>query len=448
MSENLKKYNEIRDFKKTKEPVGKKIRKKDFRFCVQHHIATHDHYDFRLEYDGVLISFAVPKGPSYNPKDKRLAIKVENHPVSYINFEGVIEKGQYGAGVVMLFDIGKYKEIEKFKDTLNKGYLKFELFGSRLKGKWTLVRFKDNNWLLIKDNDNVKLYDDINEFNTSIKSNKKIEDLKDNIKITHPDKVIYKSTKTTKKDIFNYYQKVKNRMLPFIKNRLLTTVRCPNGIESKFFKKHFDDNPNLEKVRRKNKEGSFENYYYIKDEKGLLSEVQMNSIEFHVGVSEISKNPDIMVFDLDPDENLSIEKLRKGVKDLKEILDSLNLKSYLKTSGGKGYHIYVPIKKKITFNKFEKIAYEIANTLKTKYEDKYTINMQKKIRKNKIFIDYFRNKKGSTIVAPYSIRARNLPYVSMPIKWSELDKIKPNDITIDIAIKRLKNKDPWEDFFK
>ena len=201
MSENLKKYNEIRDFKKTKEPVGKKIRKKDFRFCVQHHIATHDHYDFRLEYDGVLISFAVPKGPSYNPKDKRLAIKVENHPVSYINFEGVIEKGQYGAGVVMLFDIGKYKEIEKFKDTLNKGYLKFELFGSRLKGKWTLVRFKDNNWLLIKDNDNVKLYDDINEFNTSIKSNKKIEDLKDNIKITHPDKVIYESTKTTKKAI-------------------------------------------------------------------------------------------------------------------------------------------------------------------------------------------------------------------------------------------------------
>ena len=117
-----------------------------------------------------------------------------------------------------------------------------------------------------------------------------------------------------KEDIFNYYKKVAKYMLPYIKNRLISTVRIPNGINGeKFFKKHFSENKYLYKVRG--------NYYYIDDEIGLLSEVQNNSIEFHIGCSIInSRYPNIMVFDLDPDENLSINKIRQGVKDLKKIL--------------------------------------------------------------------------------------------------------------------------------
>ena len=136
---NLNEYNKKRNFKKTKEPIGKKEKVNNKRFVVQHHLARKDHYDFRLEYNGVLISFAVPKGPSYNQKDKRLAVHVEDHPISYRNFEGIIPKGEYGAGTVMLWDRGTYKEIEPFKTTLKKGYLKFELKGKRLKGKWTLM---------------------------------------------------------------------------------------------------------------------------------------------------------------------------------------------------------------------------------------------------------------------------------------------------------------------
>lgn len=444
---NLDKYNKKRNFNKTKEPIGKKDKENKLRFVVQHHIARKDHYDFRLEYDEVLLSFAIPKGPSYNIKDKRLAVHVENHPLSYRNFEGTIPEGEYGAGTVMLWDRGIYKEIEPFKNTYKKGYLKFKLLGKRLKGNWTLIKFKENNWLMIKENDNIKLFNDINEFNTSIKTGKTMEEinkqiLKD-IKITSPDKIIYRNPNITKLEIIKYYEKVSSYMLPYIKNRIISTVRCPNGIEKEsFFKKHFSDNPNLEKIKKGD-------YYYINNKKALLSEVQMNSIEFHVVGSDINhkNNPNIMVFDLDPDEKLNIKKIRNGVRDLKKILDDLNLKAYLKTSGKKGYHVVVPINNKVTWKKFEKIAFDIAHLMEITYPDKYTTNIRKENRKGKIFIDYLRNKDKATSVAPYSLRIKKKATVSMPIKWSELDKVKPDSITIKDAIKRLKRKDPWEDFF-
>ena len=459
MKETLNKYNAKRDFKKTKEPIGKLSKNSKLRFAVQHHLARRDHYDFRLEFDGVLLSWAIPKGPSYNPNDKRLAVHVENHPLTYRTFEGTIPKGEYGAGIVMLWDIGTYTEIEPFKNTYKKGYLKFKLNGKRLKGAWTLISFQNDNWLLIKEKDKIKLFNDINEFTTSIKTGRTMDEIKDNkrkkqklpeIKITNPDKIMYKNPNVTKQEIINYYEKVASRMIPYIENRLLRVVRAPNGTnDEKFFKKHFPENPYLAKLKVKNKNGEYEEYYYITDELGLISEAQMNSIEFHVGGSTINDrvHPNIMVFDLDPDEKLSINKVREGVKDLKKILDSLNLKSYLKTSGGKGYHVVVPLKTTVTWKKFEKIALDIATLMEKKYPDKYTTNIRKENRKGKIFIDYLRNTKGSTSVAPYSLRARDKASVSMPIRWSELDKIKPNEITINDAIKRLKRKDPWEGFF-
>ena len=335
----LKEYNEKRNFKKTNEPIGKKIKgNKKLRFCIQHHIARKDHYDFRLEYNGVMLSWAVPKGPSYNPKDKRLAVHVEDHPLSYRRFEGTIPKGEYGAGTVMLWDEGYYSPIENPKNTYQKGYLKFILHGKRCKGAWTLIHFKEDNWLIIKE------YNDINEYNTSIKSGRTMDEITNNIEnitITNPDKIMYAKDKITKQDIINYYQKVYPRMKPFLDNRLISTVRAPNGTkQEKFFKKHFKENKYLKKYHK--------DYYYINDMNGLLSEVQMNSIEFHIWGANIKdlNHPDYMVFDLDPDKKLDIKKVREGVKDLKKILDELNLKSYLKTSGGKGYHIVVSLNTK------------------------------------------------------------------------------------------------------
>lgn len=149
----LKEYREKRDFNATSEPSGVVEKTKKQRFVVQLHRARAKHYDFRLEHKGVLVSFAVPKGLSENPKEKRLAVMVENHPVSYINFEGIIPKGNYGAGTVEIFDSGTYWPLENLDKGLKKGHIKVYLQGQKLVGVWALVRIKENNWLVIKEND-------------------------------------------------------------------------------------------------------------------------------------------------------------------------------------------------------------------------------------------------------------------------------------------------------
>lgn len=446
----LTKYNNKRNFNITSEPIGKIFKKnKKLTFCVQHHIARKDHFDFRLEYNGTMSSWAIPKGPSYNPKDKRLAIKVEDHPISYKNFEGTIPKGEYGAGTVMLFDLGYYKIIK-----YEKHLIKVILHGKRLKGMWTLTHFKDDNWLLIKDHDFYENYIDITKYKRSIKTNRTMKEIKDNEKkkeilLTSPNKKIIGNI--TKKVIFNYYKKVAPYMMPYLENRIISVVKAPSGINNKiFFKKHLENQKRyLEKINISSKNDKEKDYYYILDEIGLLSEVQMNSYEFHIwGSNASNKNkPNMMVFDLDPDKSLSLDKLRLGVKYLKEILDNLNLKSFLKTSGGKGYHICIPFKNNLTWKKFYKISEDIANIIENTHSELFTTNNRKEKRKNKIFIDYLRNQKSATFVAPYSVRLRKNAPVSMPIAWNELDKIKPNEITIYKAIKRLKKKDPWKDFF-
>src|SRR4026209_243215 len=163
----LEEYKRKRDFKKTPEPEPKVGAKRHERFfCVQKHLASHLHYDFRLEHNGVLLSWAVPKGPSLDPKTKRLAMKVEDHPIDYGEFEGVIPSG-YGAGIVMLWDRGTWMpESDDVEAALKKGDLKFTLDGYKLKGSWVLVRTRGwggsrgggssdakTSWLLIKHRD-------------------------------------------------------------------------------------------------------------------------------------------------------------------------------------------------------------------------------------------------------------------------------------------------------
>jgi bifunctional non-homologous end joining protein LigD len=197
-------YRGKRDFKKSPEPTGAKTKSsrkgKRLMFCVQKHLASHLHYDFRLEHEGVLLSWAVPKGPSLNPVDKRLAMKVEDHPLDYGDFEGVIPEG-YGAGIVMLWDIGYWKpEVENIDQAIAKGDLKFHLEGTKLKGSWVLVRTRSwragagddgRSWLLIKHRDEWAGDVNITEFAPlSVKSSR---DLPDILAADHPD--IWKSNR-------------------------------------------------------------------------------------------------------------------------------------------------------------------------------------------------------------------------------------------------------------
>jgi bifunctional non-homologous end joining protein LigD len=152
---SLAKYSKKRRFKRTPEPRAKaKASKFGNIFVVQKHIASQLHYDFRLEFDGVLKSWAVPKGPSPDPSIKRLAVEVEDHPVEYANFEGPIPEGEYGGGTVMIWDRGTYEpQNGEVSAGLKKGELKFTLKGKKLKGSWVLVRTNGRQWLLIKHRD-------------------------------------------------------------------------------------------------------------------------------------------------------------------------------------------------------------------------------------------------------------------------------------------------------
>jgi bifunctional non-homologous end joining protein LigD len=185
-------YKKKRSFNDTPEPEGKKkSTSKKLKFVVQKHDATNLHYDFRLEMEGVLKSWAVPKGPSMNPEDKRLAMMVEDHPYDYRNFEGTIPEGNYGAGTVMVWDEGVYdamqhesdpvKEQEKILlQELSKGDLKFVLHGEKLRGAFALVKMKgrgENAWLLIKKNDPEATQSDITKKDKSVKTKRTLNQI-------------------------------------------------------------------------------------------------------------------------------------------------------------------------------------------------------------------------------------------------------------------------------
>lgn len=265
------------------------------------------------------------------------------------------------------------------------------------------------------------------------------------LEITHADKILFLKDKITKLDLINYYNSISKYLMPFLNKRLISVVRChSNNLNNKFFKKHPKDYENVERVKLKKGE---EDYFYIKDNFQLLSQVQFGTVEFHIYLYKIDcKTPDIMIFDLDPDENLPIEKLRLGVKILKKFLDELNLNSYLKTSGGKGYHVCVPFKSVSSFKKLNSFAKKISCALEENYPELFVTTISKQKRAGKIFIDYMRNTKNSTCVAPYSIRCRKNATISMPISWRNLDKILPNEITLKNYKQYLKTN-YWKNFF-
>ncbi len=777
-NDNLTEYRAKRNFGITNEPAGRESRPLDgaLKFCVQHHLARADHYDLRLEWNGVALSWALPKGPSFRTADKRLAMHVEDHPVDYMDFEGIIPKGEYGGGTVMLWDEGEWVPRTDPKKGLAEGSLKFSLKGRRLKGDWALVRMERGEkdaWLLIKERDSfakstagiarytlgvrsgrsmkeieraaaqnpfsrvsvmlpqlcealpsgmgwlyelkydgyrmlafaergqVKLYTrngrecstafsaaaeavekmlggraavldgemvaageggvpDFGALQAHMKNGREgrlnyvlfdllaldgedlrgrplserkeklrflmkdappmlsfsehtermtkagieaiksrgvegivakradsaysagkngdwrklkfrnarefviggyslsdegklrslalgfyregtleyagsvgtgfteegrreiLSELKDlvrktppfqrvpkgihadmvwvkpvlsvqveyaeltssglvrqasfkgirrdksareideerptpsrkvaarplwGVEITHPEKIMFPRPPITKLAVAEYYAAVAPRMLPYLKDRLLSLVCCPSGIEGEsFFRRHLEGD--FAGVSRTSPADG-EAYFYVTGERGILALAQYNAVEFHVWGSKRSaaERPDVMVFDLDPDEGLPLAEVRRGARELKGVLEDLGLRSFLKTSGGKGYHVVVPLRMGVEREIFRDFAKQVAELMERAHPDRYTANMSKQARRGKIFLDWQRNSPGSTSVAPYSLRARDSAPVSMPIAWEELARVAPNGVTLSSALRRLEKSDPWEDFF-
>ncbi|MBX3597579.1 MAG: DNA ligase D [Rhizobiaceae bacterium] len=273
------------------------------------------------------------------------------------------------------------------------------------------------------------------------------------VKLSKPDKELWPLEGVTKQNLLDYYALVWPRMEPFVVGRPLSLVRAPDGIEKQgFFQKHaskgMDDTVRIVKDPKDGEE-----LLFIENFDGLAALVQLGVVEVHIWGSTIAdiERPDQIIFDLDPDEGLSEDDVRAATLDVRDRLDDLGLPHFVKPSGGKGFHVLVPLKPAAKWDVVKGFAQQFAKAMEQSAPDKYTATLSKAARKGRIFIDYLRNGRGSTTVAPYSSRAKKGATVSIPVEWREVEGgLSPNGITMtDLADvrKRTAAADPWQDFF-
>lgn len=274
------------------------------------------------------------------------------------------------------------------------------------------------------------------------------------VAITHPDKILFPGVGLTKLALAQYYEKVGDWILPHLQQRPLTLVRCPDGGEKEcFFQKNVKENI-PEQVGRIEVPVDGKSTYMVANTVGaVVGLVQMGVLELHTWGSHEGKLefPDRMIFDLDPDEGLEWKMVIEAAQLVRALLEDIGLTSFLKTTGGKGLHVVVPLKPEQGWDEVKAFSRAIAEHLAGTLPDRFTANMAKNKRSNRIFIDYLRNGLGATAVAAYSTRARPNAPVSTPIFWEELGpNLKSNTFTVQNIFERLDSlrEDPWQDYFK
>ncbi len=274
------------------------------------------------------------------------------------------------------------------------------------------------------------------------------------VHLTHPDRVLYPDQGLTKAELAQFYSDIAGWILPHVVNRPLTIVRCPGGSQNKcFYQKNVSEGL-PEAIHGVSIEGkdAHRTYISISDVKGLISLVQIGVLEIHPWGSRIDKleRPDRMVFDLDPGEGVSYPGVVEAAFIIRDILDGLGLVSFVKTSGGKGLHIVVPLDRRSGWEEMKSFSKAVADGVVKLEPGKYIATASKAKRKGKIFIDYLRNNRDATTVAAYSTRARKGAPVSTPITWDELSPdLTPNKYNVGNLRARLSSlkEDPWKDFF-
>jgi len=278
------------------------------------------------------------------------------------------------------------------------------------------------------------------------------------LEVTHPDKVLYPDQGLTKRDLLLHYARVARWMLPHVTDRPLMLVRCPEGEGQQcFHQKHPSSGmpKAVQQVTVQQKKGPEQNLM-IRDVEGLLGLVQMGALEIHTWGCRASalEYPDQLVFDLDPDVGLPWERIVEAAHAVRARLQAEGLSGFLKTTGGKGLHVVVPIEPRTSWDGAKAFSKRIADALVQAEPGKYLATMTKQKRKGKLFLDYFRNGPGATSVCVFSTRARPGAPVSVPIGWAELDSAELhsrmaaglfNLNNLEQRLEQLK-RDPWGDF--
>jgi bifunctional non-homologous end joining protein LigD len=274
------------------------------------------------------------------------------------------------------------------------------------------------------------------------------------VRLTHPDKVLDAESQLTKQQLADYYWAIAPYMLPYVADRPLSLVRCPEGTARPcFFQKHANHAvpAGVKSVDVSDKKtGTVEQYITLSTAEALAGLAQMGVLEIHPWGSKNDnlEHPDIIIFDLDPDEALAWRTLADSAADVRKQLASLGLKSFLKTTGGKGLHIVIPVDAGQDWGTVKHFAHSFALAMEQQHPGLYLSKMSKAARKGRIFIDYLRNERGSTAVAPYSPRARAGAPVALPLSWSDL-KLPKRSIFEVANFEEWKHRlksDPWKDF--
>jgi len=274
------------------------------------------------------------------------------------------------------------------------------------------------------------------------------------IQISNPDKLFYPEAGITKRDLATYYQAVAHWMLPHLQQRPLSLLRCPNGWSQQcFYQKNADRGAHeaIDRVQVSTSDGPA-TYMMANTEDALIALVQMGVLEIHPwgSTAKALGRPDRIIFDFDPDDDLPWKNLVEAVRLIRTLLEEIGLQGFLKTTGGKGLHVVVPIKPTRPWSEIKAFSKAIAELLAVTFPDRFTARISKSSRKGKIFVDYLRNDEGSTAIAPFSLRARAKAPAATPISWDELPKdIRFDHFNIKTLPKRLRQarRDPWSDFF-
>lgn len=473
----LQAYQAKRDFAATPEPSGTVAAdSKKPIFVVQEHHASHLHYDFRLEADGVLKSWAIPKGPSLDPGQKRLAVRVEDHPLAYGSFSGTIPEGHYGAGTVVIWDRGTFENLipgKSVSEGIKAGRLDFRLSGDRLLGRFALVRMKrggrsKENWLLIKSRDEFAKLDPPDATprprhtarSTTRRMTPTAEPPAEAIEVTNGDKVMYPEADITKREVFAYYRRIAPRLLPFLKDRPVTLERCPDGVgegKTHFWQKNIPVTyPSwLPRIELATERGKTVHYALVNDRSTLLFLVNQGTLTFHAWLSRTSDldRPDFVLFDLDPGLATFADACVVA-RRLREELKNKSREVVLKTSGKTGLHLLVPWEGG-GYEQSRRWALSIAELVAQALPNRATVEVRKEKRGSRVYIDVLQNARGHHVVPPYVLRAVPGAPVSMPLTWRELrEDLNPRIFNLRTALPRLARQRtdplapllaPWKD---
>lgn len=285
-----------------------------------------------------------------------------------------------------------------------------------------------------------------------MKNNGKTTEL-NGIRFTSPDRAVFPDVGVTKLELAEHYIRVSKWMLPHIRHRPVTMIRCPETYEKCFFQKHIDEAAHYEGVTRVwiEEDDGKALYGSIDNPKGLIALVQLGVVEFHTpGVrSDMLSSPDRFVMDLDPDPSVGWPDVVEAARAMKVLFEELGLKSYVKTTGGKGLHVVVPIRRTQSVEEVREFTRAAAGLFESVAPTRFTTNASKAKRHGRILLDYMRNGPGATAAEVYTARARAGAPVAVPVSWEELDKVRGDSFTVRNTKERLASlrADPWSDFF-